>query len=201
MIIGILGVQGNISEHVAATQHVLTRLEGSSGKSVVRVVKNPKELKDCDALIMPGGESTTFWKLMKKTGLFEAIRDFAKTKPVWGTCAGLVMMAKHGDGDISKTGQELLGIMDVTVDRNAFGRQINSFSTKLEIKEIGPFECIFIRAPVIENAGSGVKVLAEYKGKIVAAREGNLLATSFHPELTEDTRIHEYFLGFVNQNH
>jgi pyridoxal 5'-phosphate synthase pdxT subunit len=182
MIIGILGIQGNISEHVVATQKALSRIDGEGGKSTVRVVKKPGEMKDCDALIMPGGESTTFWKLMMKTGIFETIKEFSKTKPIWGTCAGLVMMAKHGDGDVSKTGQELLGIMDITVDRNAFGRQVDSFSTKLDIKEIGPFECIFIRAPVIEKAGKGVEVLAEYKGKIVAARQGNLLATSFHPD-------------------
>lgn len=154
----------------------------------------PHHLEGLDALIMPGGESTTFGKLAVRWGLIEPIRQFALSgKPVWGTCAGLIFLAKDVGRD-----QPTLGLMDIQVTRNAFGRQIDSFITPVQVRGLaGPaFMGVFIRAPRINTVGSGVEVLAELDdGAIVAARQGNLLATSFHPELTQDTRMHAFFLS------
>jgi 5'-phosphate synthase pdxT subunit len=121
--------------------------------------------------------------------------------PILGTCAGLILLATGGDDEVRKTGQKLLGLMDTVVDRNAFGRQRESFEAPLDMPFIkgGPFNAVFIRAPAIVSAGEGVEVLAQLEGRIVAARQGNILALAFHPELTDDTRIHEYFLGIVNK--
>ncbi|MCS6772992.1 MAG: pyridoxal 5'-phosphate synthase glutaminase subunit PdxT [Anaerolineae bacterium] len=183
--VGVLALQGDFAEHAQMLQRM--------GHRVVEV-RLPHHLEGLDALIMPGGESTTFGKLAVRWGLIEPIRQFALSgKPVWGTCAGLIFLAKDVGRD-----QPTLGLMDIQVTRNAFGRQIDSFITPVQVRGLaGPaFMGVFIRAPRINTVGSGVEVLAELDdGAIVAARQGNLLATSFHPELTQDTRMHAFFLS------
>ena len=192
MKIGVLALQGDFVEHV----HILQAL----GVDAVEVRK-PEQLRDLDGLIIPGGESTTFGKLALEYGLVDPIREMCNTgKPVWGTCAGMIVLAKEIGAEVPH-----LGLMDIKVQRNAFGRQIESFETDLDIPAIDsasngngqhrPYHAIFIRAPLIENEGPGVQVLARLEdGAVVAARQDNLMVTSFHPELTNDTRFHEYFL-------
>jgi 5'-phosphate synthase pdxT subunit len=190
MKIGVLALQGAFIEHVQILR--------SLGVDAVEVRK-PEQLRDLDGLIIPGGESTTFGKLAVAYGLIEPIRAMCNAgKPVWGTCAGMIFLAKDVGGK-----QPLLGVMDVQVQRNAFGRQVESFEVDLDIPALGkePFHAIFIRAPLIASVGKGVEVLAKLEdGTIVAARQGNLLATSFHPELTNDTRFHRYFLERAKKN-
>lgn len=160
-------------------------------------IKRTHQLDEIDGLIIPGGESTTIGKLMREYGFIDAIREFsAARKPIFGTCAGLIVIAER------ITGQDWahLELMDITVSRNAFGRQRESFETDLEVKGIeGKVRAVFIRAPLITEAGPDVDVLSTYNGQIVAARQGHLLATSFHPELTDDVRIHGYFLDMIRQ--
>jgi 5'-phosphate synthase pdxT subunit len=183
--VGVLALQGDFTEHAA----ILRRLDVEA-----REVRLPSGLESIDRLIIPGGESTTISRQMEMYGLLEPIRAFAAHRPVWGTCAGMILMAKHAT-DLDR---ETLGLMDVSVVRNAFGRQLDSFETDLDIEELGepPLHAVFIRAPLIKEAGPAVKVMAQIEGKgIVAAREGHLLATSFHPELTDDLRMHRYFLS------
>jgi 5'-phosphate synthase pdxT subunit len=184
MKIGVLALQGDFIEH----EHMLRQL----GVDVVEV-RLAKDLEGLDGLIMPGGESTTFAKLAVRFGLVEPLRKFIQQgKPTWGTCAGLIFLAK----DIGRN-QPTLGLMDVKVKRNAFGRQIDSFTTELEVSPIdgAPFPGVFIRAPIIESTGPNVQTLCKLDdGTVVAAQEGNMLATSFHPELTQDLRVHQYFL-------
>lgn len=184
MNVGVLALQGDFVEH-------LRMLRQTSHEAIE--VRLPEHLDGLDALIMPGGESTTFGKLAVRWGLIEPIRAFARSgKPVWGTCAGLIFLARDVDHK-----QPTLGLMDVSVRRNAFGRQIDSFSAPLMIEGIEgePFEGVFIRAPVIQSVGPGVDVLSQLEnGAIVAARQANLLGTSFHPELTNDPRVHQLFL-------
>lgn len=184
--IGILALQGAVREHAAAL--------GQAGATPV-VVKQTGELACLDGLIIPGGESTTIGKLMVKYGFIDAIKDFAaQGRPIYGTCAGLILVAKR----VSEGTQPWLELMDIEARRNAFGRQQESFEAALEIATFDkPFTGVFIRAPWIEKAGLGVTVLAEYDGKIVMAEEKNVLVTAFHPELTDDTRIHEYFINKV----
>jgi 5'-phosphate synthase pdxT subunit len=187
MIVGVLALQGDFLEHA----QVLRKLDIDAVE-----VRQPKHLDGLDALIMPGGESTTFGIMARNLNLVEPLREFAATKPTWGTCAGAIFLAK------TVVGQDAhLGLMDITIERNAFGRQIDSFVAPLTFDAIAgpPFEAVFIRAPIIRSVGPGVEVLARLEdGRIVAAEQGHLLATSFHPELTPDTRIHEYFLGKIN---
>ncbi len=200
MIIGILGMQGNLEEHIAAT---IAAMESLGIKGGVSIVRDKEELARTDGLIISGGESTTMWKLLRKTGMFNELEKYRK--PVFGTCAGMILLAKEGSSagkrDAEKTGQEFLGKMDAVVDRNAFGRQKESFSVDLGFNGLSdparPFHAVFIRAPAIESVGKGVEVLAKYSDRIVAARQGNVLVTAFHPELTNDTRVHEYFLRMV----
>ena len=190
MKVGVLALQGDFIEH----EHMLRRL----GVDVVEV-RLPQDLEGLDALIMPGGESTTFAKLAVRFGLVEPLRRFIQQgKPVWGTCAGLIFLARNIGRD-----QPTLALMDVQVRRNAFGRQIDSFTTGLEIKKIEgePFPGVFIRAPIIEQVGPAVETLCKLEdGTIVAAQQDNMLATSFHPELTQDTRMHEYFLRMARRS-
>jgi 5'-phosphate synthase pdxT subunit len=184
-IVGILALQGDFAEHAA----ILRRIDADA-----REIRLPSDLEGVDRLIIPGGESTTISRLMEMYGLVEPIRAFAAHRPVWGTCAGMIVMAKRAT-DLDR---ETLGLMDITAVRNAFGRQLDSFETDLDIEEIPgePFHAVFIRAPLIKEVGPSVKVMAEIEGKgIVAAQEGNLLATAFHPELTDDPRMHRYFLS------
>lgn len=183
-IVGILALQGDFAEHAA----ILRRLDADA-----REIRLPSDLEGVDRLIIPGGESTTISRLMEMYGLIEPIRAFAAHRPVWGTCAGMIVMARRAT-DLDR---ETLGLMDVSVVRNAFGRQLDSFETDLDIEELDgpPLHAVFIRAPLIKDVGPAVKVMAQIEGKgIVAAREGHLLATAFHPELTDDIRMHRYFL-------
>ena len=191
MKIGVLALQGAFSEH----EKILLRI----GAKVARV-RLPKQLEDLDGLIIPGGESTTIGKVARRWGLLEPLRAFAQSgRPLWGTCAGMIFMAEHvTDGSAD---QPLLSLLDVTVRRNAFGRQVDSFETDVEIAVLGdePFHAVFIRAPLIEQVGEGVEVLARLEdGNIVAVRQENLLATAFHPELTADDRFHRYFVQMGN---
>ena len=189
MKIGVLALQGAFIEH----EVVLERL----GVEAVEV-RLPKDLEGLDGVIIPGGESTTIGKLAVQYQLIQPLRDMARSgRAVWGTCAGLIFMAKDVRRD-----QPLLGLMDVTVQRNAFGRQVDSFEADLEVKDIDgtrPFHGIFIRAPLIESVGDGVEVLARIDAAIVAARQSNLLVTSFHPELAGDDRFHQYFLKIAGK--
>lgn len=190
--IGVLALQGAVREH-------LNMLEECGARGIP--VKYPDELSFCSGLIIPGGESTTIGKLIEGCGFLEDIRALAQEGvPLFGTCAGLIMMARRlVEGD-----QSLLGLMDVTVRRNAFGRQVDSFEAELALKEIDdahrPFRGVFIRAPWIEDTGPEVEELGEFKGKVIMARQGNLLVCAFHPELTGDARIHRYFLEMVAES-
>jgi 5'-phosphate synthase pdxT subunit len=181
----VLALQGAFREHVRA-------LEALGVRAVL--VRTPKEVAATDALIIPGGESTTIGKLMARRGLDEAIRNHvSQGKLLMGTCAGLIVMAREIEGD----DQPRLSTMDVCVRRNAFGRQIDSFEADLELDGIagGPFRAVFIRAPWIESTGRGVEPLAAFDDRMVAARQGNQLGLAFHPELTEDLRLHRFFLS------
>lgn len=181
-----MALQGAVREHVQA----LDRL-GIRG----RQVKLPEQLADLDALIIPGGESTTIGKLAVAYNLIDPLRRLAlEGLPVFGTCAGMILLAKSISQGYD---QPLLGVMDIAVRRNGFGRQVDSFEIDLSIPQLGeePFKSIFIRAPYIEKVGKGVSVLATLPdGRIVSARERNLLVSAFHPELSDDTRFHEYFV-------
>jgi 5'-phosphate synthase pdxT subunit len=165
-------------------------------------VRLPQHLEGVDGLIIPGGESTTIGALAERYGLMDPLRRMAEAgKPIWGTCAGMIFLAK----DVGRP-QPTLGLMDIQVQRNAFGRQIDSFEVDLEVPALArlgdprPFHAVFIRAPLIEAVGPGAEVLARLEnGSIVAAQQGHLLATAFHPELTEDVRFHQYFLEWVHQ--
>jgi 5'-phosphate synthase pdxT subunit len=188
MKIGVLALQGAFIEH----EKILTQIGVETTE-----VRLPEHLDDLDGLIIPGGESTTIGKVAREWGLLEPLRAFARSgRPLWGTCAGMIFIAK--DVVDGKPDQPLLTLMDVTVRRNAFGRQVDSFEADLEIAVLGdaPFHAVFIRAPFIEQVKEGVQVLAKLDdGTIVAVRQGNLLATAFHPELTDDDRFHRYFLS------
>ena len=178
MRIGILAVQGDFREHAA----MLRRL----GADPVEVRK-PEQLEDLDGLVIPGGETTAIMRLIRIYGLEDALRRFAR--PVFGTCAGMIVL-----------GRDHLGLVDVGVRRNAYGRQVASFETDLELAgESEPLRGVFIRAPRVADIGSGVEVLAEHEGEPVLLREGRFLVASFHPELTEDTRVHERFLELVRE--
>lgn len=186
MLIGVLALQGAFREH--------EKMLRACGEDIeTRQVRLPGQLEEIDGLVIPGGESTTMGKLMIEFGLLEPIRELGdRGVPIFGTCAGLIMLAK----DIAGSEQPRLGLMDISVERNAFGRQVESFEDDLDIPAIGeePFRAVFIRAPYILSVESGVQVLARFGEKIVFARQGRLLAAAFHPELTGDARVHRYFL-------
>ena len=187
MPIGVLGLQGNVKEHV-------DMLEGITRD--VRVVKKASQIKGLDGLVIPGGESTTIFPLLKKYKIDKEIKK--ANLPIFGTCAGAVIMAK----EILNMDQNTLNLMDFTVERNAYGRQVDSFETDLKIPKIGnvPLNGVFIRAPIIKSVGKGVEVLAKQNGDPVLVRDGKFLASTFHPELTDDTRVHEYFLNLLLEN-
>jgi len=189
MKIGVLALQGAFLEH--------KKMLGQLGAEAVEV-RLPGQLEGLDGLIIPGGESTTIGKLATDYGLMEPLREFAQTKPTWGTCAGMIFLAK----DIGIDRQPILGVMDITVNRNAFGRQIDSFEADLPITGLvgEPFHAMFIRAPIMTSVdeSAGVEILSQLPdGRIVAAQQGHLLATAFHPELTQDNRLHRYFMDMV----
>lgn len=193
MRIGIIAIQGDVGEHVIALEKTLAERRE---KGEVVKIKHRGLVKSCDAIVIPGGESTTIGRLMEREGILPEIKEAAgEEKPILGTCAGMVLLAKEGDEEVAKTGQPLLGLMDVKVKRNAFGRQRESFEVLLKLSIFDePFHAVFIRAPSIIQTAENVEVLATFKGHIVAAKQRNMLALSFHPELTEDRRIHHYFL-------
>ncbi len=187
MKVGVLALQGAFIEHI----HRLQALGAETTE-----VRLPAQLDELDALIIPGGESTTIGKLATTYGLIEPLQAFGRVKPVWGTCAGMIFLAK----DIGIDRQPILGLMDISVNRNAFGRQNESFEIDLVIPVVGddPFRALFIRAPLVTTTGDGVEVLATLDdGRIVAVQQDHLLATAFHPELTSDLRLHRYFLEKV----
>lgn len=189
MKIGVLAMQGAYEEHIS----ILKGLEVDTVE-----IRNREDLKDIDGLIIPGGESTTMGKLIKTLDIY----DYLKGKiegglPVWGTCAGMILLARS----IYKEDTKHLATMDIEVRRNAYGRQLGSFETKSFIKGIGDdVHMVFIRAPYIESVGNKVEVLSVVDKNIVAAKEGNMFVTSFHPELTEDNRVHKYFIDMVKNN-
>ncbi|MCX6011542.1 MAG: pyridoxal 5'-phosphate synthase glutaminase subunit PdxT [Chloroflexi bacterium] len=190
MRIGVLASQGAFIEHIAALRQL---------KVEALPVRLARELNGLDGLIIPGGESTAISKLMLSSNLTEEIKSLArKGMPIFGTCAGMIVLStKNSDQDVAP-----LGVMDIVVKRNAFGRQIDSFETELAIPVLGekPFPAVFIRAPLIERANSNVERLARLAdGTIVAARQGKLLVSAFHPELTDDLRFHQYFLDIVRR--
>jgi 5'-phosphate synthase pdxT subunit len=192
MVIGVLALQGDFAEHIDA----LERLDVDAA-----AVRLPEHLDELDGLIIPGGESTTIGKLAAAYGVIEPLRRFGSHKAIWGTCAGAILLSR----DVHRQ-QPLLGLMDIKVERNAFGRQVASFEADLEIPALsqvelggGLYHAVFIRAPLIESVGDDVQILAELPdGRIVAVRQGKLLATAFHPELTVDDRFHRYFLSMCN---
>ncbi|HEY5669692.1 MAG TPA: pyridoxal 5'-phosphate synthase glutaminase subunit PdxT [Anaerolineales bacterium] len=191
MVIGVLALQGDFVEHIA----MLRRIGAET-----REVRLPEQLEDLDGLIIPGGESTTIGKLANDFGMLEPLRRFGEQKAIWGTCAGAIFLSK----DVHRQ-QPLLGLMDIKVERNAFGRQVASFEVDLDVAALrqitpngGPYHAVFIRAPLIESVSGDAQILARLDdGRIVAAQQGRLLATSFHPELTRDDRFHRYFLHLV----
>jgi len=191
MKIGVLALQGDFEEHIV----MLDRLGADSME-----VRLPNQLKGLDGLIIPGGESTTIGKLAEAFELIEPLRVFGSQKAIWGTCAGAILLSK----DVHRK-QHLLGLMDIVIERNAFGRQVASFETDLNVPVLdqvqpngGPYHAVFIRAPLIESVAGETRVLASLPdGRIVAAQQGKLLATSFHPELTRDDRFHQYFITLV----
>ncbi len=191
MKIGVLALQGDFAEHISMLQRI--NVEATE-------VRLPEHLKGLDGLIVPGGESTTIGKLAVAYNLMEPLKEFGQRHAIWGTCAGAIFLSK----DVSRN-QPLLGLMDIKVERNAFGRQVDSFEADLDVPELKQatgtkedYHAVFIRAPIIESVGGEAKVLATAPdGRIVAAQQGHFLATSFHPELTDDTRFHKYFLSLV----
>jgi 5'-phosphate synthase pdxT subunit len=187
MLIGVLALQGAFREHEKMLRACGDNIE-------TRQVRLPGQLEGLDGLVIPGGESTTMGKLMTGYGLLEPIRELGgRGIPIFGTCAGLIMLAK----DIAGSDQPRLGLMDMVVERNAYGRQVDSFEDDLTVPALGPepFRGVFIRAPYILEVRPGVEVLAQYDGKIICARQDKLLAAAFHPELTGDNRLHQYFLN------
>jgi 5'-phosphate synthase pdxT subunit len=192
MKIGVLALQGDFAEHIVM-------LKGLGVDAIE--VRLAEQLEDLDGLIIPGGESTTIGKLATDFGLMKPLQTFGRRRAIWGTCAGAIFLSK----DVSRT-QPLLGLMDIKVARNAFGRQVDSFEADLDISELKQvtgtneaFHAVFIRAPIIESVSGDAKILASLPdGMIVAAQQGHFLATSFHPELTGDSRFHQYFLSLVD---
>lgn len=191
MKIGVLALQGDFEEHI----HILQQLD-----VVTAEIRLAEQLEDLDGLIIPGGESTTIGKLATDFGLYEPLKAFGQTHAVWGTCAGAIFLSKD-----ARRQQPLLGLMDIRVERNAFGRQVDSFEIDIPIPALKsvdssarPFRAIFIRAPLIESVHGTAEVLAKLDdGRIVAAQQAHLLATSFHPELTGDDRFHRYFVSMI----
>lgn len=194
MKIGVLALQGDFAEHI----HMLRGLGIETTE-----VRLPGDLQDLEGLIIPGGESTTIGKLATTFGLMEPLQKFGRQHALWGTCAGAIFIAKEVHRD-----QPILNLMDISIQRNAFGRQVDSFETELKVDTLEdpdrPFRAVFIRAPAIEDTGNGVEVIARLgegegnsPGRIVAARQDHLLATAFHPELTSDNRFHRLFVSMV----
>ncbi len=190
MKIGVLALQGDVSEHASVFHKV--------GVEVVEV-RVPSDLEGVSGVVLPGGESTTLIKLLQRVSLDLALKEaHLKGVALWGTCAGMILLARTVED--GTPGQPSLGLMDITVRRNAFGRQVDSFEAEIDIPALGapPFPGVFIRAPVVESVGDGVEVLGCQNDKVVAVKQENLLATSFHPELSDDERMHRYFIQLAS---
>jgi 5'-phosphate synthase pdxT subunit len=188
LTIGVLALQGAFEAHAKALESL-----GVTAK----LIRNPAELKNLDGLIIPGGESTTFLKFLERDGFLDALQSFVETTPTFGTCAGAILLAKQVENPTQKS----LAVLDITVERNAYGRQIDSTILTAPTKlEGGPLEMVFIRAPRITRTGPTVETLADRNGFPVLVRQGHLLAATFHPELSADTRVHQLFLDLV-RNH
>jgi 5'-phosphate synthase pdxT subunit len=195
--IGVVALQGAVSEHVEVLNKAMKELK-IDGNAVY--VRNVKDLDDISGLVIPGGESTTIDRLMITTGMYEKIIELAKKGlPILGTCAGTILLAKEGDEQVKQTNTKLLGLMEMKVLRNAYGGQVDSFEANVNIPEIGdkPFRAVFIRAPTIEKVWNDTKVWAKYKDTIIGVKKGNILALTFHPELSGDLRIHKYFIKLI----
>ncbi|NLX47217.1 MAG: pyridoxal 5'-phosphate synthase glutaminase subunit PdxT [Euryarchaeota archaeon] len=196
MKVGVISVQGAVPEHLHMSRVALDAM-GRKGEAIA--VRRLDDLRSVDCLIIPGGESTTISKLLRKFGLFADIVAMGMDGvPIMGTCAGCVLLAKKGGEQAERTGTELLGLMDMSVDRNAFGRQRESFEAPLEIEGLNdPFPGVFIRAPMITSAWGSCRVMCRHQGEAVMARQDNVLAMSFHPELTGDPRMHQMLFSLV----
>lgn len=195
--LGVLALQGAFVEHREAFERAMAAVD-VAGEVVD--VRRPEELTDLDGIAIPGGESTTISRLLLASGLHEAIKRRVEAEgfPVLATCAGLILAAKEGDDQVAGTDTRLLGFLDVAVDRNAFGRQRESFEVPLRVKGFDrPFPAVFIRAPAVTRAWGTVEPLAEVDGRVVAVRQGNVLGLAFHPELTDDDRFHAEFVSLV----
>jgi 5'-phosphate synthase pdxT subunit len=199
--IGVVAVQGAVSEHVEVLKRTM---EKSKINGTVEYARSPKDLNCVSGIVIPGGESTTIGRLMLGTGMYEKIAEVArKGLPILGTCAGAILLAEEGDEQVKQTNTKLLGLVNMKVLRNAYGRQVDSFEADVKIRDIGdkPFRAVFIRAPAIEKVWNDTKVWSEYKGAIIGVKKGNILALTFHPELSDDLRIHEYFLKMTSMAH
>ncbi|HEV8360019.1 MAG TPA: pyridoxal 5'-phosphate synthase glutaminase subunit PdxT [Candidatus Thermoplasmatota archaeon] len=194
--LGVVGVQGAVTEHVRALQEALRR-QGLGGRA--QAIRTGEQLRACDGVILPGGESTTISKLLVASGMHDLLRQRAEREdlPILGTCAGLILLAREGDAQVEDTRTKLLGLMDIAVDRNAFGRQRESFEADLHVEGVGPFHAVFIRSPAVARAWGEAEVVSRLGDTIVGVRERNRLALCFHPELTADPRIHEHFVRGV----
>ena len=192
--IGVVAMQGDFEAHVHA-------VADAGGEAFL--VRTPEQVAEADALILPGGESTTIGKLMARFGVDAAIRDaHERGKPIYGTCAGMILLSKRIVQGEKQGGQPTLGLMDIAVARNAFGRQVDSFEADIAAPKVtgdDPLRGVFIRAPYVAEAGKGVDVLARFHERIVLVRQGNLLASAFHPELTGDMRVHRYFVRMARE--
>jgi len=197
--LGVLALQGAVSEHIEVLEKAMKRLKF---KGEVIKVRKKDDLEGISGMVIPGGESTTINKLMLKTEIQEEILKLAKKGlPILGTCAGAILLAKKGDEQVEKTKTILLDLMEMKVLRNAYGRQVNSFEVEVKIPAIGQkfFKAVFIRAPIIEKVWGKTLIWAQYQKEIIGARKGNILALTFHPELTNNLRIHEYFIKIARK--
>lgn len=200
--IGVLAVQGDVAENIMATKMALEEL-GLEG--IVNEVKTPEQISDLDGLIIPGGESTVIGTLSMVNGSLKKIKEkIASGMPVFGICAGMIMLSKKAkDRVIGEMDQPLLDYLDVKIERNAFGRQKDSFESEISIDKINisKFLGVFIRAPSIIETGKNVEVLSKFNEKIIAVKQGNVIGTSFHPELTGDLSLHKYFVNLIKAKH
>ena len=191
--IGVLALQGDVSEHIAALERAMR------GQGEVVEIRKPGQMEECQGLVLPGGESTAIFRQLERSGLTGELKAAAVSgKPILATCAGLVLVSKEIEGDKGDGRVKPLGLMDIKISRNAFGPQRESFEADLEIEGLErPYRAVFIRAPAIAEVGNGVQVLARVGDAVVAARQKNLLALAFHPELTDDSRVHQIFLKML----
>jgi len=198
--IGVLAIQGDVAENIMATKMAMEEL-GIEG--IVNEIKNPEQISDLDGLIIPGGESTVIGTLSLVNGSLKKIKEkIASGMPVFGICAGLILLSKKAkDRVVGEMDQPLLDLLDVKIERNAFGRQRDSFESEISMEKIGvpKFQGVFIRAPSIMEAGHNVEIISKFNEKIIAVKQGKILGTSFHPELTDDLSLHKYFVNLVNE--